>query len=103
MSNSPYQEQASLEQPVPLDQSTLAKQHDAAPPLSNTLPQLPQQYFNALFKPSVATYTREKGNASWSLVWMQLLAWAILDAALGQLVNLITPLSTGTTFLRLFS
>jgi hypothetical protein len=103
MAPSPYKGQASLEQLGPSDQSTLAKQHDAAPPLSKALPQLPQQYFNALVKPSVATYTREKGNASWSLVWTQLLAWAILDAALGLLVNRIYPPATGTTFLRLFS
>ncbi len=103
MANSPYQGQASLEQPIPSDQSTLAKEHGVVPPFSTALPQLPQQYFNALVKPSVETYTQDKGTASWSLVWMQLFAWAILDAALGLLVNLISPPATGTTFLRLFS
>lgn len=103
MANSPFQEQSSLEQPIPCDQSTLAKKHDAVPPLGETLPQLPQRYFNALVKPSVTTYTRDRGDASWSLVWTQLLAWAILDAVLGLLVNLVSPPATGTTFLRLFS
>jgi hypothetical protein len=74
MANSPSQGQASLEQPIPSDQSNLAKKHDVVPPLSEALPQLPQQYFNALVKPSIAIYTSDKGNASWSLVWTQLLA-----------------------------
>jgi hypothetical protein len=103
MANSPFQGQVSLEQPIPTDQSTLPKKHNVVPTLSEALPQLPQQYFNALVKPSIATYTKEKGNASWSLVWTQLLAWAILDAALGLLVNFISPLTTITTFQRIFS
>jgi hypothetical protein len=103
MANSPSQGQASLEQPIPSDQSTLAKQPDTVPSLGAALSQLPQHYFNALVKPSVATYTEDKGNASWSLVWAQLLSWAILDAMLGLLVNFIYPPTTGTTFSRFFS
>ena len=97
MPNSPYQERSSLEQLIPSDQPTLAKQPDTVLSLSTALSQLPQHYFNALVKPSVATYTKDKGNASWSLVWMQLLSWAILDAMLGLLVNFIYPPATGTT------
>jgi len=103
MANSPIQGQASLEQPIPSDQSTLATRHGASPSLGTALLQLPQHYFKALVKPSVATYTQDKGHASWSLVWTQLLAWAILDAALGLLVNLISPPSTSTLFQQLFS
>jgi hypothetical protein len=103
MANSPFQGQASLEQPIPTDQSTLPKKHNVVPTLSEALPQLPQQYFNSLVKPSIATYSSDRGNASWSLVWTQLLAWAILDAALGLLVNFISPLTTITTFQRIFS
>ncbi len=77
--------------------------HDTAPTLGETLPQLPQRYFKALVKPSVTTYARDRGDASWSLVWTQLFAWAILDAALGLLVNFISPPATGTIFLQLFS
>ena len=55
MANSPSQGQASLEQPIPSDQSTLAKQPDTVPSLGAALSQLPQHYFNALVKPSVAT------------------------------------------------
>src|SRR6266849_10315081 len=103
MANSPSQGQTSLEQPSPSDQPTLAKQPDTVPSLSTALSQLPQRYFNALVKPSLATYTDDIGNASWSLVWTQLLTWAILDAMLGLLVNLIYPPATGTTFSRFFS
>src|SRR5437016_10148388 len=103
MPNSPYQERASLEQLIPSDQAIPSTQADTVPSFSRALSQLPQRYFNALVKPSVATYTADKGNASWSLVWIQLLAWAVLDAMLGLLVNFIYPPATGTTFSRLFS
>ena len=68
--------------------------------LSITLLQLPQHYFNAVFRPSVSTFARNQGHASWSLVWIQLLVWATLDAALGVLVNVISPPSAGTPFQR---
>jgi len=103
MPNSPYQEQAGLEQLIPTDQAISSTQTDTVPSRSRVLSQLPQRYFNALVKPSVATYTADKGDASWSLVWIQLVAWAILDAMLGLLVNFIYPPVTGTTFSRLFT
>ena len=103
MPNSPYQERASVEQLIPSDQAIPSTHADTVPSLSRELSQLPQRYFNALVKPSVATYTADKGDASWSLVWIQLMAWAILDAMLGLLVNFIYPPATGTTFSRLFS
>jgi hypothetical protein len=103
MPNSPYQEQANLEQLLPSDQSIPSTRADTVPSLRSELSQLPQRYLNALVKPSVTTYTADKGNASWSLVWIQLLAWAILDAMLGLLVNVIYPPATSTTFSKLFS
>jgi len=103
MAHRPHQKMATVEQTIPSDQTTLAKQHDAVPPLSEALPLLPQQYINALIKRSAATYTQRKENASWSLVWTPTLAWSVLDAALGLLVNLISPPATGTAFLQLFS
>jgi hypothetical protein len=103
MPNSPYKEQAGIEQLIPIDQATSSTQTDIVPSLRRALSQLPRRYLNALVKPSVATYTADKGDASWSLVWIQLMAWAILDAMLGLLVNFIYPPATGTTFSRLFT
>jgi hypothetical protein len=103
MPNNPSQAQAGLEQLMPSDQAIPSTQTDTVPSLSRMLSQLPQRYFNALVKPSVATYTADKVDASWSLVWIQLLAWAILDAMLGLLVNFIYPPVTDTTFSRFFS
>lgn len=71
--------------------------------LSERLLRLPQHYFNAVCRPSVSTFVQDQGQASWSLVWIQLLVWAILDAALGVLVNVISPVSTGTSFQRFFA
>lgn len=71
--------------------------------LSSRLLRLPKRYFNAVFRPSVSTFARDEGQASWSLVWIQLLVWAILDAGLGVLVNFISPPSTGTPFQRFFA
>jgi hypothetical protein len=104
MPNSPNQEQAGLEQRIPTDYAASSIHADTVPPRSRVISQLPQRYLNALVKPSVATYTADNGDASWSLVWIQLVAWAILDAMLGLLVNLIyPPAATSTTLSRLFS
>ena len=103
MTLSQHQQEANPEQPVSQEEPSLSKTSNATAPFSKTLSHLPRHYFNALMKPSVATYTGARGNESWSLVWIQLLAWAILDALLGVLVNLITPPATGSSFLRFFA
>ena len=103
MAHSPDQIQASSEQNPASNQPILSARNDSPPPLSRQLPQLPHQYIAAVIKPSVATFTKSIENASWSLVWVQLLAWAILDALLGELVNLLYPPATGSFALQLFS
>jgi Yip1 domain len=103
MAHSPDQIQASSEQTPASDQPIVSAHNDSPPPLSRALPQLPHQYIAAVIKPSVATFTKGTVNASWSLVWIQLLAWAILDALLGELVNLLNPPATGSFALQLFS
>ena len=103
MTLSQHQQEANPEQPVSQEEPSLSKTSNATAPFSKTLSHLPRHYFNALVKPSVATYTGARGNESWGLVWIQLLAWAILDALLGVLVNLITPPATGSSFLRFFA
>jgi hypothetical protein len=84
-------------------QHILSKSDTSTGPLSAALLRLPQQYFNAIVKPTIATYTQIKGQASWRLVWIQLLAWAILDAALGVLVNAVSPPATGSSFSHFFA
>jgi hypothetical protein len=103
MTQSPNQEKTRVKQPAPSDQINSAKYAHSPSTLGAALLQLPQQYFKAIVKPSVATYTDNKAKASWGLVWIQLLAWAILDAALGVLVNLLYPPATGSSFSRVFA
>jgi len=103
MANSPNKEKALVEPSPSSDQIIPAKHDTSTAPLRAALLQLPQLYFKAIVKPSVATYTQDKGNASWALVWTQLLAWAILDAALGVLVNLLFPPTNNSIFSRYFA
>src|SRR5258706_2413427 len=103
MAHSPNQRKALVEPPIAVDQIGSPKQNGSTAPLRAALLQLPQQYFKAIIKPSVATYTQGKDNASWGLVWIQLLTWAILDAALALLVNLISPPTTGSLFSQFFA
>ncbi|HVB73332.1 MAG TPA: Yip1 family protein [Ktedonobacteraceae bacterium] len=103
MARSPHQEKAALGQTSSSDQTVMTEHATSTSPLSAVLLRLPQYYFNALLKPSVETFARDNEPASWSLVLIQLLAWAILDAALGVLVNTISPPSTSTSFQRIFA
>ncbi len=84
------------------EQTSKGSQNAAQPSHPTTLSRLLQHYLKATIKPSVATYS-EGPAASWRLVWLQLLTWAILDAALGSLVNLISPLAKGSGFQQIVS
>lgn len=103
MAHNPNQEKALVVPPISFDQIGSPKQNGSTAPLRAALLQLPQQYFKAIIKPSVITYTQDKDNASWGLVWIQLLTWAILDAALALLVNLISPPTPGSLFSQFFA
>lgn len=103
MAQSPNQEKAWVKPPFSSDLNTTAKLETSTSPLRAALLQLPQQYFKALVKPSEATYTQGKSTTTWGLVWIQLLAWAILDAALGLLVNLFSPPANNSVFSRFFA
>jgi hypothetical protein len=103
MAQSPNQEKAWVKPPLSSDRNAPAKHDTSTSPLRAALLQLPEQYFKAVVKPSVATYIQDKGNAAWGVVWIQLLAWAILDAALGLLVNLISPPANNSVFSRFFA
>ena len=74
----------------------------AAPlPLDEAIRQLPQQYIKVLTKPSAATFAEEMGKAAWNIVWVQLLALAIISAVLGYFARLIgssfIPTTMGST------
>jgi hypothetical protein len=60
-------------------------------PLSEAIRQLPNQYIKVLTKPSAQTFAEEKGKASWDIVWMQLLIYAVVGAILSYLATLISP------------
>lgn len=97
MAQSPQQEKTRSEQSTASDAIAPAAQENSTTPLGAALLQLPQQYFKAVCKPSLATYRQSNEQASWGLVWLQLLVWAVLDAALGVLVNLISSPATGSS------
>ncbi len=62
----------------------------AAPlPLGEAIRQLPNQYIRVLTKPSAATFAVEQGKAAWNIVWIQLLIYAVILAALGYIGSLI--------------
>ncbi len=103
MKNAPNQEQLDLEQASSLvEQTSKGNQNAEQPSLPTALSQLLQHYLKAIIKPSVATYN-EGPAGSWRAVWLQLLTWAILDAALGSLVNLISPPATRSSFQHILS
>ena len=102
VNNVSNQKQASVEQDFSLNQTSKENQNAEQPSLPTALSQLLQHYLKAIIKPSVATYS-EGPAASWSLVWIQLLTWAILDAVLGSVVNLISPLAKGSSFQQIVS
>ena len=58
-------------------------------PLSEAVSQLPNQYISVLTKPSAFTFAAEMGKASWDIVWVQLIASAIITGILGYMRTLI--------------
>ena len=62
-------------------------------PLAQAIRALPRQYFRAVTKPSVVTFSEEMGKASWNIVWVQLIGLGIITALLDLLRILISPLN----------
>lgn len=60
-------------------------------PLGDAVRQLPQQYVRVITKPSAMTFAAELGKASWDIVWVQLLIYAVISAILGYLATLTNP------------
>jgi hypothetical protein len=103
MALSQDQEKAALEQTHSSAQTGAVKQNAPDSSQGAELLRLPEHYFKAVFRPSIGVFSQDKGQASWSIVWIQLLVWAVLDAALGVLVNLISRPSTSTSFQQFFA
>jgi hypothetical protein len=59
-------------------------------PLGEAIRQLPRQYIKIFTKPSANTFAEEIGKASWDIVWVQLLAEALLGILIGFIVFGIT-------------
>ena len=60
-------------------------------PLGEALRQLPNQYMRVITKPSAATFAQEIGKASWDIVWVQLLIYAVISALLSYISILFMP------------
>jgi len=64
-------------------------------PLGQAIRALPAQYLKVITRPSVQSFSAEKGKASWSSVWLQLIALGILSALLSVLAQLLVPPHVG--------
>jgi hypothetical protein len=71
------------------NQSNYGYEASAPLPLSEAISQLPNQYVKVLTKPSAFTFATEMGKASWDIVWVQLIALAIITALLGYMRTFI--------------
>jgi hypothetical protein len=58
-------------------------------PLNEAIAQLPNQYVKVLTKPSAFTFAAEMGKASWDIVWVQLIGYAVVAGILTYLRTLI--------------
>src|SRR6266496_1577609 len=70
-------------------------------PLGEAMRNLPSQYLKVLTKPGPMTFAEEMGKASWDIIWVQLIFYAIISTILSYLATLISgmnfnPTSTGS-------
>lgn len=64
-------------------------------PLGQAIRALPAQYLKIITRPSMQSFAEERGKASWSSVWLQLIALGILSALFSVLAQLIAPPHVG--------
>jgi hypothetical protein len=57
-------------------------------PLNEAIRQLPSQYWRVLTHPKVATFAEEEGKAAWNIIWIQLVAIAVISAICAALSTL---------------
>lgn len=65
--------------------------------LREAVRQLFGQYIKVITKPSVKTFFEEMGKASWDIVWVQLLSFALVLTLLGLLSSQLVPTHLLTT------
>src|SRR5207253_6490573 len=66
-------------------------------PLGEAIRNLPNQYLKVTTRPGPRTFAEEMGKASWDIVWVQLIFYAIITAILGYLSTVISPATFNTT------
>ena len=76
-----------------LDNNT---QNVAQPSIGQAIRELPGQYFKVLTRPSMNSFIEETGKARWSIVWIQLISLAIIDAILQSASLLISPMNVNS-------
>jgi hypothetical protein len=67
-------------------------------PLGEAIRNLPSQYLKVLTKPGPMTFAEEMGKASWDIVWVQLIAYAIIIAILSYVATLISLTFTSARY-----
>jgi hypothetical protein len=60
-------------------------------PLGQAIQELPNQYIKVVTKPSAQTFAEEMGKADWGIVWIQLLALAVIATIFGLIGMAIYP------------
>jgi hypothetical protein len=66
-------------------------------PLREAINQLPNQYIKILTKPSPVTFVAEMGKASWDILWVQLVAYAVITGILDYVLTLLPWVSSSYT------
>jgi hypothetical protein len=66
-------------------------------PLGEAIRYLPNQYLKVITRPGPRTFAEEMGKASWDIVWVQLIFYAIITTILGYLGTLISGTNFNTT------
>jgi hypothetical protein len=66
-------------------------------PLREAINQLPKQYIKVLTKPSPFTFVAEMGKASWDILWVQLIAYAVITGILDYVLTLLSRVSSSYT------
>jgi hypothetical protein len=57
--------------------------------IGQAIQELPSQYIKVLTKPSAQTFAEEMGKADWGMVWIQLIALALIGTVLGLIGSAI--------------